>query len=278
MRDGLLLTLVFAAIALHAAPSRADSIAVERLVARKAAILELLHAKAEKALVTLAQDDSYAGYFATQDQAERARLKARIDQISLRAQSRFHVEEMCLIDPSGTEVSRIVGGHAAHDLSDEEASAIFFAPGFALAPRTVYVSPAYLSPDADKWVIAYVTPIIVEDKKRAILHYEHNLGVYQDAVAQGLSGNDAFIVAVTADGRVVADSRRPIPIEKRGDSEDPADYFEAFAWQGFDLETLKRKVGSDGMAGSATLRVDGVEYDIAYRIVHDWTLVGIGRQ
>jgi hypothetical protein len=108
---------------------------------------------------------------------------------------------MCLINENGHEISRIVEGEVAHDLSTEEATAIFFEPAFALAPRNVYVSPIYMSPDVHRWVVGYVTPIEVDGEKKAILHYEHDLETYQDLLAEGLSGDDdRFLLAVNEEG------------------------------------------------------------------------------
>ena len=63
-------------------------------------------------------------------------LKQKIDSISLNVQRNFHVEEMCLTNPHGSEISRIVGKEIAYNLSNEEAGAGFFAPGFAQKPTT----------------------------------------------------------------------------------------------------------------------------------------------
>ena len=52
------------------------------LVAQKAAIVELMHSKARKALVTAAQDSRYRDYFTSQTDEERTRLKGDIDTIS----------------------------------------------------------------------------------------------------------------------------------------------------------------------------------------------------
>jgi two-component sensor histidine kinase len=174
---------------------------LDAFVAAKAAALEVLHRKAERALVAVAQDSSYREYFKARSDHHRQELKERIDRISLEAQSKFDVGEMCLINENGHEISRIVEGEVAHDLSTEEATAIFFEPAFALAPRNVYVSPIYMSPDVHRWVVGYVTPIEVDGEKKAILHYEHDLETYQDLLAEGLSGDDdRFLLAVNEEG------------------------------------------------------------------------------
>ena len=77
---------------------------------------------------------------------ERQTLKQRIDQISLRVQSRFHVQEMCLIDPEGAEISRIVGDEVAHDLALDEADAIFFRAGFrATSAASAHLADLYVA-------------------------------------------------------------------------------------------------------------------------------------
>lgn len=242
------------------------------LVAKKAAILEMLHGKARKALATAAQDRSFRDYFTTTSAPAKARLKGRIDRIALEVQHHFHVEEMCVITPDGVEVSRIVRDAIAYDLDGAEHERPFFRPGFALEPRTVYQSAPYLSSDTDRWVVGYVTPIVVDGETKAILHYEHNLGAYQHALNKGLTGTDAFLVAIDGDGRVVSDSRAVIDIEGRGGSASAADYFRRFDWAGLSLAELQARLG-DGDAGMATR--DGRTYDVALRRVAGWTLVAV---
>lgn len=242
---------------------------LEEMLAAKAGALEVLHRKAERALVAVAQDTSYRDYFVAHSHDHQHRLKERIDEISLETQDKFHVGEMCLIDENGHEISRIVEGEIAHDLSTDEAQAIFFQPGFALAPFEVYVSPIYMSPDVSRWVVAYVTPIKVGDENKAILHYEHDLTVYQGLLVDGLRGSDQVLLAVNQDGWIVADSRREIPTAQPGGSEAPEDYFERFALGGRTLDDL---LGGDG-TGGGTVMLEQASGRIAWRTVEHWTLV-----
>src|SRR3954467_2995901 len=158
-----------------AAPSGTDD--VRALAARKAAVIALMHEKAKRALVTAAQDRVFAEYFGADAPEEKARLKARIDQVALGVQARFQVAEMCLIGRRGSEISRIVGRAVAGDLDPDETGNPF-APAFLQQPRTVYVAPSYLSDDAHAWVVGYATPIAVGDAAPAILHYGHRLDAY----------------------------------------------------------------------------------------------------
>ncbi|MCB0058534.1 MAG: hypothetical protein KDE45_15965, partial [Caldilineaceae bacterium] len=184
---------------------------------------------------------------------------------------RFAVEEMCLIDPAGSEISRIVGDRIAHDLSQDEARASFFSPGFDTPRRNVYVSPAYISADVDKWVVAYVTPVVVADKKRAILHYEHGLDIYQKLLNRDLEGTASYVLAVDADGYVVSDSRRVMSVARRADGDGRSAYFETFSFAGLDLASFRQQVD----AGAALTNVTGGPVDAAYSVVEDWTLIAV---
>lgn len=262
-------------LALAATPTDAGAVAPERVLAKKAAVLELLHRKARKALATAAQDRLFPTYFHSHDPGEKESLKRELDHIALNVQSRFHVEEMCLINPEGEEISRIVGNEIAHDLATDEEATIFFAPGFAQRSRKVHVSPIYLSADADKWVVAYVTPIVVDGEKRAILHYEHGLEFYQAKLNKGMEGGGLHILAVTSDGFIVSDSRKPIPTVKQGGSKAPQAYFARFALAGHDLVSLLAALGG-GKEGSGTLEGESGSYRVAFRNVENWTLLIVG--
>lgn len=268
MRISLLLT-VLALFGPCIAQAKSLDAQLEDAASRSAAVISILHRKAEKALVNVAQDNAFGAYFTSHDDAHRHHHKARIDEISLNVQSDFHVEEMCLIDPSGSEISRIVGSKIAHDLSHEEASASFFEPSFAQRFRSVYVAPAYVSPDVDRWVVAYVTPIVVEDDKKAILHYEHGLDVYQNALQRLSAPAGVIRLAVTDEGWIVWDSRKSVDIAKVDDSEDPSDYFDQFRLGDRDFGEILAAAESD----EPIVDADGRRYRIAARQVKDWYLI-----
>ena len=269
-----------AALFAAATPAVADQEALRAFVAKKAGVLRLLHSKAERALVTAAQDRTFSQYFEAQSEEKKSSLRERIDQISLAVQRKFAVEEMCLINHHGAEISRIVGNEIAYDLATDEADAIFFEPAFEQAPRTVYTSPIYVSADALRWVMAYVTPIVAGGEKQAILHYEHGLDYYQDTLNADVDRQGPrALLAVTEDGWIVSDSRSDIAIEQVGDSEDPADYFKPFSLDGMSLSDMKAKFGSgtDSPAGGP-LTIDGRPFDVAYATFGDWTLVAFEPQ
>lgn len=258
--------LTFSLLVLLPAERAAANAELQSFVTKKAATLENLQRKAKRALVNAAQDSAFESYFHAPDQSSRHAAKRRIEEVTLATQQRFHVAEMCLIDLTGTELTRIVGNEIAPDadLSTEEAQAAFFRPGFAEQPRRVYVTNPYMSPDANKWVLAYVTPVMAGGEKKAILHYEHGVEVYQAAANKGLNGDDRYLLVVSPGGFVISDSRAAPAIEKRGDSEDPADYFQHLGdVSPKGLVKVYESVGED-RTGTAKIADGGVEFDVAY--------------
>ena len=245
-------------------PQYALSAGVDGLVAKKAAIVARLHKKAKKALVNAAQDKSYADFVGAEPSG-RGQYQARIDKVSLNVQKKFAVEEMCLIDANGPELARIVGQEIANDLSPDESGAVFFKPGFDAKPKSVYVSPIYMSPDANMWVLAYVSPVVVGGNNKAILHYEHGLTVYQNALNKGVKNER--LIAVSADGYVISDSSSPIDTNKSGEKEDQADYFAPFSFGGKDLTGAMAALDS-----GESLDEGGKSYSGAYKKVGGWTL------
>jgi hypothetical protein len=242
---------------------------VKALAAKKASVISRMHKKATKSLVNSAQDPVFAEYFTVKD---KIAAKARIDQISLNVQAKFDVDEMCYIGSNGQEISRITGNSIApdDDLSPDEASAIFFKPAFALKAKQSYIS-FYMSPDALKWVVAYTTPIPVNGKNAAILHFEHNLGEYQDALNKGLSGND-YVLAIHKDGYIISDSRAPISITMKGDKEEMSDYFKKYDTLPSGLVNI---IDLSKKHGTHSFKDGGKKYFAAYKKVKDWTIVAV---
>lgn len=269
-----LLSALTLSVLVPAWAAAADPPTLTQLVAEKAGAIELIHRKAETNLVTAAQDPVFSAYFKAASDEERLALRERIEQITLRVQSRFGVDEMCLIDTRGWEISRIVRGEIAQDLSTTEAQSPFFEPAFAAAPRTVFTARAYVSPDTSRWVVGYATPILADGTKQAILHYEQPIDAFQEAATTRIEPTDRTVMLVDSEGWVIADSRRTIPIEAGEDTFDPASSFSQFAWNGLDLASLRKRIGvSDEGAGEAV--IDGVTVRAAFKRARDWTVVGI---
>lgn len=234
---------------------------LDALAAKKTALITKMHKKAKKAIVNAAKDKAFTAYFHTHDHGEKKHLKSRIEEISLHVQSKFAVEEMCLIDANGPELTRIVGREIAHDLSPDESGAIFFAPGLKLSENEGYVSPIYFSPDANRLVVAYVTPIVTEHKNVALLHYEHGLDAYQKKLNTKLPDN-VVVLALNQEGYIVSDSRNELKID--GESEDISTY----------LKKLENHMSViDNIKQGQAVELNGKQYQGALRNVEHWTIL-----
>lgn len=242
------------------------------LVARKAAAIAILHQKAARALTTLAQDPSYAAYFRADDDVEREHLKQRIDRISLAVQGRFAVTEMCLINRSGQEVSRIVRDQVALDLDPDETDNAFFHGALASPPREVFVSPPYFSADAERWVIGNATTVAVEGQVAAVLHYEHDLERFAELLLRDLP-KGVVLIAADEGGHMLIDSRLDSAARARRWSS--PDDLPAFVLAGHDAPGLRRALGAAAEVGAGVLKTGGTEVAIAYRPVGGWTLFAL---
>lgn len=166
-----------------------------------------MHRRAKKALLGVIKEPEIRAYFTEKDPNKRELLRQKIEQTTLNFSEFFNISEMCLIDTQGHEVTRVDHGNISHELSTEEAELPFFAPGFAAEEGVVVTSPIYTSPDSHKVVAAYVSPIYVDAKPVAILHYEHELSDFQKKLLRGLEVGQV-VIAVDSEDRVIIDSRR----------------------------------------------------------------------
>ena len=273
MRKGLIVGVSAILAVVCSQSAQAGEAEVKSLLAKKVAILTNLHQKAEKSIVNSAQDKIFSDYFSGASEADKKALKQKIDALSLNVQANFQVEEMCLITDKGQEVSRIVGKKVAPDadLSADEASSPFFKGAFTKEAKQVYISPTYLSADADKFVVAYTTPIMGGGKKAAILHYEHGLNVFQENLDKDVSGADLFVLAVDKDGYVLSDSRKRPAIAKQGEKKEVKDYFAK-------IPAALAGAVKLGQEGNGSYTDGGAKYLAAFKPLNDWTIVVVEKQ
>jgi hypothetical protein len=183
--------------------------AAKELAGAKARQLFKAHRRAIKALQSTVANPAFQGYFTAVDDAGRSAQLEAIRVSTLKVQRYFDVEEMCLIDRSGSELLRLVRGVPEEHLSDDEADMVFFEPGFALSTGEVLVSPVYRSPDTGHWVLAYVTPVVVDGDNVALLHYEHDLAAVAADLTDGVDAATQAVIVADETGRFLFDSRRP---------------------------------------------------------------------
>jgi diguanylate cyclase (GGDEF)-like protein/PAS domain S-box-containing protein len=120
---------------------------------------------------------------------------------------RYHVDEICLIRSSGVETARWNGGEVAavEDLSPDESANPFFKPAIALPPDTVYVTDPYVSPDSERWVYGFATPIVLSGGERAgVLHFEIPVQRLVDELSAQSFGSRGYSVLVDRAGNLLS--------------------------------------------------------------------------
>ncbi|MBF0296145.1 MAG: cache domain-containing protein [Magnetococcales bacterium] len=168
---------------------------------------------------------------------QQIQLRKKMEQWARVLYKRFPIGEACLIDHKGLEHLRAVNGKVEeeHMFSNTESDAPFFAPSFRLAAGEVLASDPYMSPDSLRWVIAYTSPVVLENgEKPAFFHFEVPLDVYgKIIVSKDFSYSKALekyqldkeeegrFFLLDKKGLLLADSRRQIRTEMRKKS-DPA--------------------------------------------------------
>ena len=89
------------------------------------------------------------------------------------------------------------------NLSPDEKIAPFFEPSFTKQKDEVHVQYPYVSPDTERWVFAYTSPVeLGNGQKPAIYHFEMPMTVFEHL----LDGSDGRMYVVDPNGYVIADS------------------------------------------------------------------------
>ena len=132
-------------------------------------------------------------------------IKSELEQWIYHFQNRFQVDETCIIDLSGQEHARLVLTQIEVDefLSPEETSAPFFTPSFTKEKNEVHIEFPYLSPDTNRWVFAYTSPVVLGNlEKPAFYHFEMPLSIFQEFVNE----DHGRMMVIDPQGYIVASS------------------------------------------------------------------------
>jgi diguanylate cyclase (GGDEF)-like protein/PAS domain S-box-containing protein len=191
---------------------------------------------------------------------------------------RYRVDEICLIRSSGLEAARWNGGEVATvaDLSPDESENPFFKPAMALPVDSVYVTDPYVSPDSERWVYGFATPIVLETGARAgVLHFEIPIQRLTDLAASQPFGASGYAVVVDRAGRVLVHPNMDRLRAQTGGPTDPriapfprASSFGSASWREIVGSAL---AGTSG--GLTTFDDDGRQARIDYRPVGDTGLI-----
>ena len=224
------------------------------------------HRKDKSALLRTSKKPEFKNYFLTSDPIEREALRTKIETATLKVQKHFDVSEMCLINANGKEITRVVAGKIAKDLSEDEASSPFFRDGFATLEGDVMLSPIYLSADTSEWVIAYITPIEVNGQKRAILHYEHKMKSLQDRVLKAVKNKSHKIMAINRAGLTIINSVDPIDYSKQTGMVKASAYFDTFLLEGKSLDEVVAMIDAGEPIG---------DWRGSYKKIGHWTILAL---
>lgn len=197
--------------------------------------VQTLHDRASEDLVFALKNPAFAEYFelpetkagnkfddnnVMQFTDNQRQIKIELEQWIWNFQNKFQVDETCIIDTTGQEHARLVLQKIEADefLSPDEKETPFFAESFEKGMDEVHVEYPYVSPDTDRWVFAYTSPVVLGlSEKPAIYHFEMPITVFQDMIT--INHGRMYVLDPHDGGYVMADSHHDY-------SENTSDVFE----------------------------------------------------
>lgn len=260
---------------------------MKNTVSEKAIAIETLHVRASEDLVFALKNPKFVEYFelpetkagnhyqdgVLQFTPKQQEIKSELETWIYNFQNKFQVDETCLIDATGQEHARLVLKKIApsEDLSPEEASAPFFTPAFATKQDAVHIQYPYVSPDSNRWVFAYVSPVALGDGKiPAIYHFEMPMNIFHNLIKT----DSGRMYIIDKNGYLVADSL--FDFASKPVRETPTEYFPSLSTVSGSAEyqrMLDQIESTD--EGTASYTDNGVTHHLAYeKLPHfDWILV-----
>ena len=189
------------------------------ILSNKSQEIESLHNGAAEELVLTLKSPLFVEYFelpetkagnvyedgVIQFTDKQNEIKSDLEQLVYLFQIKFDVDETCIIDRSGQEHTRLVLSRVAYDedLSSEEEFAPFFEPSFEKNLDEVHNQFPYVSPDTERWVFAYTSPVVLGDgQKPAFFHFEMPMTVFQKLIDVDIGR----MYIVDPSGFIIADS------------------------------------------------------------------------
>lgn len=255
-------------------------------IVEKTSEINSLHNSAKDELYLVMQNPLFVEYFNLPDTKagniykngvlqftdKQRELKTKLEQLIYNFQNKFQVDETCLVDLSGEEHVRLVLHKIAPDsqLSGKETQTPFFIPTFEKSKDDVNVQYPYLSPDTNRWVFAYSSPIVLGDgKKPAFFHFEIPMNVFESFV----HAKNARVYVLDSSGYIIADSQHQI---SSNTSPDLTKHFPSINTISVSSEFNKLiQQMKNEKAGFGTYDISGETHYVVYErmAAFDWTLV-----
>jgi methyl-accepting chemotaxis protein len=200
--------------------SRGHAAAHDRQVAQEEAAIAAkqlngLFEQWRSELLIAANNDVLTRWYTEPNQ--RPALRPAVNRLLVQLNSFYPdlIDEACFIDLHGLELARQVNGvpAAVVDLSADESGNEFFHATFDMSAGHVHQHGPYVSPDSGRWVISNSTPIVLDGRKVALLHFEASLeGLRQRLIGQ--LRRDARLQVVDSNTNKVVIDTRGAPIGK----------------------------------------------------------------
>lgn len=261
----------------------------------KANLINTLHSRASEDLLFAVKNPAFVEYFelpetradniysdegVMQFTNNQRTIKNELDQWIYEFQKKFHIDETCLIDHTGQEHTRLVLTDIApdEDLSSEENASPFFTPSFNANKNEVYIQSPYVSPDTERWVFAYTTPIILSDgSKPSFYHFEMPVSIFQDIVKADVGR----MYVVDSNGLLISDSGHQYPSDTGSAvfGQSPSEYFPSAYAAISDSQDLAKAINAMNQLGVEAEGIatyfEGEEYYLAFKKLptFGWTLV-----
>lgn len=116
------------------------------------------------------------------------------------------LDEACFIRADGQEIARIVLDKLAkeNELSSGEERSHFFKEAFKVNEEEVFHGEPVISEDTGRWVLPVATPIVVNGKKAAILHFEISMTHFQRLLKKIINPDRGYAFVINDKGEFLA--------------------------------------------------------------------------
>jgi len=194
-------------------------------------------------------------------------IKSELEQWIYHFQNKFQVDETCIIDTSGQEHARLVLKNISpvDDLSSDESSAPFFEDSFKIDLDQVHIQYPYISPDTNRWVFAYTSPVVLgDDEKPAFYHFEMPMTIFQNLLTPDIGR----MYVIDSQGILISDSQEPTQIQNNNFSTIESISNSKEFKNAFDLMVLQK-------SGETSYIDNGETYHLVFTQIElfDWILV-----
>lgn len=173
-----------------------------------ASVLESHFIETSRNLVIASKNTAFAMYFTDPGNREYWRNEQKKTLKYLRSIYPDMLDEACFIESTGQEISRIIYDKVADDaeLSSDEHRRTFFKHSFAMGDAEVYQGRPEISEDSGRWVIPNATPIFVNGRKAAILHFEITMTYFQHLLKRAINPDRGYGFILNSEGEFMANT------------------------------------------------------------------------